>query len=162
MVVDECMATVFNCLSLKRKAPEDLDLGSGHPKLIKGEEKSLISVGTKNTFLSGLANSSQLRVRGSSRSKGKNIVSSRKNIVNFELFEVRVLAEVDFSASAPSPLNSTGHVSAKLEDCCSQVPSTFPSRDSDNGNSWALVADPKQPQSPCSCSTGTVRGWGET
>ncbi|KAL7248596.1 hypothetical protein ACSBR2_003351 [Camellia fascicularis] len=81
------------------------------------------------------------------REKVRKIVSKRRKSGDKGLFDVEMaLVEFPDAKEAHSLLVRS---SPLVDECCSQLPSTFPSEDSLVTEKWALVAGPKQPHEPC-------------
>ncbi|KAI8002451.1 hypothetical protein LOK49_LG08G01448 [Camellia lanceoleosa] len=121
IVIDDCMATVFNSLTLKRKAHEENECLGRLPKLLKGSEVSTEAFTTG--ALSVSHSSLSIRAQNSSlvRGRGNRRTGKAKKGLQGDLYEVKVVTK---ESSLPSRL--AAYSSTEVDKCCSQVPSTYP------------------------------------
>ncbi|KAI8004406.1 Myosin-6 [Camellia lanceoleosa] len=121
IVIDDCMAIVFNSLTLKRKAHEENECLGRLPKFLKG---SAVPTEAFTTGALSVSHSSlSIRAQNSSlvRGRGKKGTGKAKKGLQGDLYEVKVVTE---ESSLPSRL--TAYSSTEVDECCSQVPSTYP------------------------------------
>ncbi|KAL7246656.1 hypothetical protein ACSBR2_001706 [Camellia fascicularis] len=151
-VLDECMSCVFNSLTLKCKAQEDLEFSGKPPKLFKETKTMIVS----STALEGAMPLSlisshvqgEFEGRGRGRCRGKKGSHRGKKDVNCGLVEVPVHAAPHMVNGVPMASDLDLSLDA-MGECWSQVPSTFPPHNSLVCDDRALVAGLKQPHPPC-------------
>ncbi|KAI8021569.1 hypothetical protein LOK49_LG03G01640 [Camellia lanceoleosa] len=122
LVLDECMSTVFNNLSLKRKAYQDVDLDR-QTKLLKRTEIQH-TPGKAPTSTMTPPRKAHTTRNSTSRGRGKKGEDKGKPVEVSELFDVTVVTDPTF-LDGTQGRSVLGCSSLEIADICSQVPSTL-------------------------------------
>ncbi|KAI7985689.1 hypothetical protein LOK49_LG14G01756 [Camellia lanceoleosa] len=124
-VIDDCISIVFNCLSLKKKARESDLHDASQLKLFKCDGLTTIPIKTIE-FPSTFTQISLVVPNSGTMEKVRKIERRRRRSGDKGLVDVEVALVESLDAQEAQSLLVCS--SLLVDECCSQVPSTFPFR----------------------------------
>ncbi|KAI8026972.1 hypothetical protein LOK49_LG02G03927 [Camellia lanceoleosa] len=146
IMLDECISTVFNSLSLKRKAQPNSECSGRQTKLIKGTELQKLPCRTVNTSSTSSRKPQNVR---NSLGRGRGTKKGRRGHQDevSELYDVNVSIDSTLSDGTQSgfALNTS---TSEFDECCTQVPNLhdeiYDREDHPNGDNDTLAEENMQ------------------